>query len=380
MRVALTHPSLGYYSRVDRLLRYGGDFSTAPALSPFFIRTLARLLTELCDAALDPLSQAPAAGGGAGSSPALVAPAGLVELGGGEGHLAAGILGFWEQERPHLRDRLRYRIVEVGGRLRERQAATVRALMAAGWDISWGSDLEDACKGIRPVVMVGNEFLDTLPVHLIEVTGPAPREVYVEATSSGLGQAWGPLSQEAAEEVELLFGTLDPGPLRELSADGIVEVAPGLGDMMRRMAALMPSGSVVSIDYGKWFPDLGPACCVCGPAQVGRRRRSVRGYFKHQLALDPLARAGSQDLTADVDFAAVDLHGRREGFETVLFTTLGAFLRAGGAEAELARLRSATAETIPDPLEADRQATVLTHLMDEQDLGDAFKVMVQAKD
>ena len=52
MEIALTHPTLGYYSRVDRLLRHGGDFSTAPALSPFFNTTLARLVTELVDASL----------------------------------------------------------------------------------------------------------------------------------------------------------------------------------------------------------------------------------------------------------------------------------------------------------------------------------------
>ena len=42
MELALTHPTLGYYSRADRLLRHGGDFNTAPALSPFFCQTLAR--------------------------------------------------------------------------------------------------------------------------------------------------------------------------------------------------------------------------------------------------------------------------------------------------------------------------------------------------
>ena len=95
---------------------------------------------------------------------------------------------------------------------------------------------------------------------------------------------------------------------------------------------------------------------------------------------DPLARPGKQDLTADVDFAAVDLHGRRHGFQTVLFTTLAAFLRAGGAEAELQALLDGAGATASDPLEADRQATVLKNLLDERDLGGAFKLMVQARE
>ena len=137
------------------------------------------------------------------------------------------------------------------------------------------------------------------------------------------------------------------------------------------------------------------------------------------MTVDPLARAGRQDLTADVDFAALDLHGREQGFESVLFTTLTAFLHAGGAQAELEALRAAFAPGPPVPsapvpnrpapdeaadplqaaglpggagllesvglpegadvLEADRQATVLANLLDESDLGGAFKVMVQVR-
>ena len=99
MELALTHPTLGYYSRVEHLLRAGGDFSTAPALSPFFSRTLARLVTELVDAALAEVAGVTAAASGAGAAPgssharrpaALSRPrlsqAGrIVELGGGRG-------------------------------------------------------------------------------------------------------------------------------------------------------------------------------------------------------------------------------------------------------------------------------------------------------
>ncbi len=146
----------------------------------------------------------------------------------------------------------------------------------------------------------------------------------------------------------------------------------------------MPSGSFVNVDYGDWFPGLTLAGGPRGGEAPRRRRRTVRGYFKHQMVLDPLARAGRQDLTADVDFAALDLHGRGEGFETVLFTTLAAFLRGGGAEDELRVLRSGSEAARPDPapdvLEADRQATVLQNLLDERDLGGAFKLMVQVRE
>ena len=416
MEMALTHPTLGYYSRAERLLRHGGDFSTAPALSPFFNRTVARLVTELLDASLTTCAAEAAAAGG---RPAVV------ELGGGEGHLAEGILRFWQAERPELRERVSYRIVEVGTRLRETQAAALAELLAAGWDVGWGPDLAEACAGTRPAVMVGNEFLDTIPVHLVDVGGTTLREAYVrtvetteaartetaqagqaasagsaQAREPGLAQTWGQVSDETAAEMEMLFGTLDPRRLAAHTEDGILEVFPGLGDLLRQVAALMPAGSLVNVDYGEWFSGLAAPGRKSDELRWGlegrrRRRRTVRGYFKHQLVLDPLVRPGRQDLTADVDFAALDLHGRSVGFETILFTTLAGFLRGGGAEDELralraelagtasdplAALRAAMATSGPDPLEADRQATVLTNLLDEDDLGGAFKLMVQVRD
>lgn len=454
MELALTHPTLGYYSRVEHLLRAGGDFSTAPALSPFFSRTLARLVTELVDAALAEVAGVTAAASGAGAAPGsshAAAPGGplaatalagrpsIVELGGGEGHLAAAILAFWQSERPEWRDKVAYRIVEVGASLRERQAAALAEPVAAGWEVGWGSDLEEACAGTQPVVMVGNEFLDALPVHLLDVSGGETREAYVVVadpdsaqtgglaamtggpaamtggpggSSGGLAQTWSAVSAEAAAEIERLFGTLDSRRLRTLTEDGVLEVSSSLGSFLRRVAGLMPAGSLVSVDYGEWFAGLSgeAATGLSGEAALGSsgeavsglsgdpapggavpatgcrlearplRRRTVRGYFRHQLVTNPLVRPGRQDLTADVDFAAVDFHGRQEGFETMVFTTLAAFLRGGGAEDELQALYAGTARTASDTLEADRQATVLKSLLDEEDLGAAFKVMVQVRE
>jgi len=369
MQLALTHPTLGYYSRADRLLRRGGDFSTAPAISPFFNRTLARLVNELLDAAL---ATAPP------EKPSVV------ELGGGEGQPAATILGSWATERPELLGKLSYRFVEIAPGLRRRQAAAVADVVAAGWEVGWGSDLAAACAGSRPVVVVGNEFLDTFPVHLLGLEAETLREAYVAAQHGELTQVWGEVSEKAGAEIDFLFGTRDPRRLQNFSEDGLLEVRPAVAGLLRQVAELMPSGSLVNIDYGDWFAGVtgvaGAPACGHAPLPEGgaRRRRTVRGYFKHQLA-DPLARPGRQDLTADVDFAAVHAHGRRYGLQTVLFLTLSAFLRAGGAEDELRDLRT-NLETLPDPLEADRQATALENLLDERDLGNAFRLLVQVKE
>ncbi len=373
MELALTHPRLGYYSRVDRLLRRGGDFSTAPALSPFFNTALARLVTELTEAA------------------ATDAPAdthlSVVELGGGEGQLAQAVLHFWANERPEFLTRVEYRIVEIGTGLRQRQREALSALIGAGCRVCWGEDLSEACVGTEPVVMIGNEFLDALPVHLIRVDRARLEELYVTASTASttdLAMCWAQASETAMTEIRRLFGTLDPGKLRSLTTDGIIEVSSGMRVLLERIARLMPRGSLLTIDYGAWFAGLPFTGEPSGQRGAAQRRRTVRGYFRQQLMSDPLAHPGRQDLTADVDFAALDQCGRQAGFETVLFTTMTAFLRAGGAEQELrslGALRDGTASGPgPDPLEADRQATVLRNLLDERDLGSAFKLMLQVRE
>ena len=426
MELALTHPTLGYYSRTERLLRRGGDFNTAPALSPFFNKTVARLVTELVDASLAASTGCadaaigPRSAAGAGDAairpgaadalrgidrpsargvPSGTIPLSVVELGGGEGHLAEGILRFWESERPDLRDSIAYRVVEVGAALQRKQAEAVAGLEKAGWDVGWGPNLGRACAGTRPVVIVGNEFLDAIPLHLVEVSDGGLREAYVAGASGNLEQIWSEVSRGAAAELELLFGTLDPERLRTFTQDGVLELFPGVGDLMRQVAGVMSSGSLVTLDYGEWFRSPPPPDERWEPEGRILRKRSVRGYFKHQLVLDPLARPGRQDLTSDVDFAAMDVHGRREGFDTLLFTTLAQFLQAGGAKEEIEALqRRATASPGPavpglpvglasgvgateaDPLEADRQVTVLENFLDEEDLGGAFKLMVQVRE
>lgn len=403
MEIALTHPLVGYYSKASSLLGHGGHFNTAPGLSPFFNHTVARLVTELVEAALETAPPAKPC---------------VVELGGGEGQLARSILGFWEEERPSFRGKVDYRIVEVGLQLRERQTMAVAEYLGTGWEVAWGTDIQSACLGCSPTVIVGNEFFDALPVNLVDATGDTLRELYIELRGEELREAWGELSAGTGAEVGRLFGTLDPLLLRSLTSDGVLEVRPGLEVLFTEIAAAMPTGSLVTIDYGDWFAGVHSERCGCWLPTLASRRRTLRGYFRHLPTRDIVARPGRQDLTADVDFAALDFHGDRAGFETVVLTTLSAFLRAGGAEDELKRLRlagelgasappfaaaPASAPGAPppwrlsaaspfaeagfgeaefeaylrDPLECDRQATVLRHLLDEEDLGGAFKVMIQ---
>ena len=377
MEIALTHPTLGYYSRVDRLLWHGGDFSTAPAISPFFNKTLARLVTELVDASL---------------AAATIDTPSVVELGGGEGHLAEAVLRYWHGERPELRGKIAYRILEVGAGLQRRQAAAVEEFAAAGWEVGWGADLEEACAGTRPVVIVGNEFVDAMPVHLVAVGGDSLREAYVQLTPPSLVQTWGELSAAAAAEIELLFGTLDPRRLAAFTEDGILEVFPGLGELDAAGSHCHAFGKLREHRLRRVVPGFAPGRRTLGPGGTHQAPTDSPGLLQAPdgpRSARPSGQAGSHRRRG--------LRGARPAWATGRSRDGRLHhprrVPAGGRVGEeLRALRAATAAdgtavtataadgAASDPLEADRQATVLENLLDERDLGGAFKLMVQVKE
>jgi SAM-dependent MidA family methyltransferase len=388
MDLALTHPSDGYYRSVGgqagTLLGRRGHFSTAPQLSPAFRRAVARLLAELVDASL--AAEVSHARRTLGTQDSNTHPVALVELGGGEGDLAMGVLQELGTTRPDLRTNMIYTIVELSNSLRMVQEKILSPFIDGGWQVAWSPDLKGAAAGARPTVIVSNEFFDALPVHVIDVHASHPLEAWVVLDSDENGvvprEVWRDLSAEAAAELDVVFGRQWRGSdmgegLRASTRDNIIELRPAARALMREAAGIMPQGSLLTIDYGEWFakPQAGQNC-ACSPTPLQPYRRTLRGYFRHQLVSDPYVRVGRQDLTADVDFRALHLHGRESGFEAVLCSSVAALLKANGAREELDELQQQAGIS----LEADREAAILQGLLDDEGLGGAFKLLLQVKE
>src|SRR5680860_1367110 len=157
MELALTAPDAGYYVRDHRILGEGGDFTTVPREVPAFNRSLALFMAELIDTM--------------GQDSRLT----VVEVGAGEGDMAQGVLGSWEEDRPELKDIIRYRLVDVGGGLVRRQRERLKPFTEAGWDVAWWSSLDPNESEIAGdgggAIVVSKEFLDALPTHLLRVSG-----------------------------------------------------------------------------------------------------------------------------------------------------------------------------------------------------------------
>jgi len=180
--------------------------------------------------------------------------------------------------------------------------------------------------GALPVGITGcvlsNELLDAFPVHRFLIDGGSILELYVGVEDGVLVESAGPVSQpEIAERVTPFISDLPDGYRGEVNL--------GLGAWADRVAGILESGYVLTIDYGEMTREL---------YRPGRSEGSLRAYYRHTLSQNLFQHVGDQDLTAHVDFSAVDAELANAGFEALGMTTQTAFLDRLGIRSLLAHL------------------------------------------
>lgn len=335
MGLALYAPGLGYYSAGSHKLGEAGDFVTAPELSPLFSRCVARQ----CEQVLAHM------GGGD-----------ILEVGAGSGVMAADVLAELE-----TRDCLPgcYFILEVSADLRQRQQQTVAARVPhlAG-RVYWLDALSVA--GFQGVVLA-NELLDAMPVHVFGVAEKASYERYVACGDGRFIWSDGPLSDaRLAERIVALAdarGEFAPGYVSEINL--------AAEDWLRSIAALLTRGMVLLIDYG--FPRH-------EYYHAQRSGGTLMCHYRHRAHPDPLVLPGLQDITAHVDFTALAEVASEAGLTVAGFTTQAYFLLSSGLNEMMAA---------SDPNDV-RQHVLLMQQVKKltlpSEMGELFKVMALTRD
>ena len=117
----------------------------------------------------------------------------------------------------------------------------------------------------------------------------------------------------------------------------------------------------MTIDYGLTGDEI---------FSPGRTQGTVRAYFRHHASDDLLANAGEQDLTAHVNFSALQAAGESAGLTTESFQTQSQFLTRILEKAS--KVNSFGEWTSAQA----RQFQTLTH---PEHLGRAFRVLVQTR-
>lgn len=320
MELALYAPILGYYSGGSAKFGAGGDFVTAPQISPLFGRVLARQFAQVLEKA----------GGG------------ILELGAGTGLLASQIIG----EMRALGLDAPYSILEVSGELRARQQETLNAA-----NVDWLDALPEKFTGI----IFGNEVLDALPVHLVHWTEGGPLERSVTAKEQGFSWEDRPIADPAL---------LAQATTLNLPAGYVSEISLAAPALVRSLAERMASGLVLFIDYG------------FGRSEYYHPQRSMgtlRAHYRHHALDDPFYLPGLCDLTAHVDFTSVADAGLEAGLEICGYTTQANFLLAGGITTLLAETPAdSAAHYLPI-------STGVQKLLSPAEMGELFKVIGMSK-
>lgn len=342
MALALYHPEHGYYLAPGRRPGRGGDFLTAPEASAYFGLTLARQIAECWERLGRPVSWS------------------IREYGSGVGGLAYDVIAGLSTDAPESLPGLRYRLVETNRTL---TAQALAAMAAAG--LGHLVEAEDAAGGdLEPIVgvVLANEVADAQPVHRLLVRAGALRERLVGWRDGGFVDVEGPLSLPVADVAARLAAagvTLAEGDA--------VDVSPAAEAWFAQACRGIERGYALVIDYGY------PASTLY---QAHRLTGTVRGYASHTVTDDPYLRVGVQDLTAHVDFTALQRAGEGDGMRLAGFTTQGAMLASLGLGDLLVGLQRDPETSLADYVSAQ---TVVMRLIDPGGLG-RFGVLIMAKD
>lgn len=353
MDLVLYHPQHGYYSQEAVNLGKKGDFFTSVHLGSDFGEMLAVQFLQMWEILGKPK------------------PFSLVELGAGQGYLAADILNYIQQHHPDFLAALEYSIIEKSPGLRQNQQQRLQE-----FTVRW-CQLEELPSNGMTGCFFSNELFDALPVHQFTVTEGELKEIYVTSASPENNNRWQnqfndrfndrlqeitdtPSTSQINEYFQMLgvdISTYPDGYRSEVNLKAL--------DLLSAIADKLQRGYLLTIDYGY------PANRYYNPR---RSQGTLQCYWEHRRHNDPYINIGKQDITAHVDFTALELWGDKCGLKKAGFTQQGLFLMALGLGERIAEL-SYTQTSVPELI---KRRDSLQQLLDPLGVG-GFGVLIQTK-
>ena len=333
MDSCLYHPEFGYYTRAGVSPRR--DYYTSVDMHPMFGSLLARQLQEMWVAMGRP------------------EPFHLVEAGAGTGALARCILDFVAETFGDFYSALRYQAVEISAVRRGEHAAGLARHLASGRVESLGT-LPDA---VPCGCIFSNELLDALPVRRVSFSGGALREIHVSYEGGRFQEVELPLSTP-------VLGSYFTEQGITLHEEQQTEAGLGVCRWIREAGKRLGKGFVLTIDYGREAREL---------YDERHMRGTLLAYQRHRASEDYYRAPGLQDLTAHVNFTAVDLWGGRAGLARCGLVSQGNFLMALARKSHFAELEGG------GEAGAARRRLMFKTLIYPEGMGEMFQVFVQRK-
>jgi SAM-dependent MidA family methyltransferase len=248
----------------------------------------------------------------------------VLEYGAGRGLLAQDVTEALAEREPALARRLRYTMIDRSERMR-REA--VRRAVRAGASAAPPAELVE--------VRVG---LDERSGELAE------REVPARGAVRELAERYGAAATDGSE----------------------AEVAPAALEQLDTMIDSLRRGVIAIVDYGD---------DAAGLAAPHRARGTLLAYHGHATNEDWFERIGEQDLTAHVNFTALEDRARERGLAVLGRTTQDRFLIANGI---LEAFESSAGRARPGAAEVKRRMQAM-QLIHPSGMGRAFQVLLLAQ-
>lgn len=324
MQMALYAQGLGYYSAGSQKFGKGGDFVTAPEISPLFAQTLSHQVAEVIAAT----------------------QGNILELGAGTGKLAADMLltlanlDFLPKQ---------YFILEVSDHLRQEQRENLKKYLPDHIfnRVEWLTSLPEQFTGL----ILGNEVLDAIAVHLIHVTSQGICERGVIQQHQGFAWQDGPLT-----DMDLLKAV----NALNLPLHFLTEFCPAAQGLMASLAGCLEQGAIIMVDYGfaareYYHPQRNQGTLMC--------------HYQQLAHPDPLCNIGLQDITAHVDFTGIAQTGVDQGLHLAGFCNQAQFLINCG-------ILDVMSQVSPhDMAQYAPMAAAAQKLLSPAEMGDLFKVI-----
>ncbi len=352
MELALYCPVYGYYEVQKDNPGRRGDFFTSVSVGKLFGELLAFQFAEW----LEQLRSAEC-------------KVRFVEAGAHDGTLARDILNWLQLSRPGLFEQIEYDIIEPSPR---RQSWQREKLEKYAPRVRWFNKLRSICSPTPNSklqtpnlsgVMFSNELLDAMPVHRFGWDAAAKKWFEWGVALEEDKFVWAKIQKpETRGQTPDARFQMPDSALCEVLPDGYtIEISPAAENWWREAAGVLERGRLMTLDYGFGADEL---------FSPSRPHGTVRAYFRQHIADDILANVGEQDLTAHVNFSAIQAAGESAGLTTESFSTQAQFLTQ--------ILDKATRDKSFGEWNASRtrQFQTLTHL---EHLGRTFRALIQFK-
>jgi SAM-dependent MidA family methyltransferase len=339
----LYHPDYGYYSTNKVNIGKHGDFLTSPRLSADFGEVLGEQFVEMWEFLGKPQNFT------------------LVEMGAGQGILAADILPYIQNKYSMFFQNLQYIIVEKSPALIAEQKKHLRDYQLVKWQ-EWDDIADNSIVGC----FFSNELIDALPVHQVVIKESKIQEIYLTIESASIREIVDNISTTKIIDYFDLLGIDLSG---NVYGEGYrSEVNLAALDWMKTVTSKLQRGYLLTIDYGY------PAHRYYNPY---RREGTLQCYYRHRHHNDPYINIGNQDITAHVNFTSLEKQGELSGLAKIGSTQQCLFLMALGLGDRISALSTKDAEVLDIGTFLKRR-DALHQLIDPMGLG-GFEVLLQCK-